>query len=109
MRSRAINSLLHLAYGAFLSNLTRKRTLAMKDTQAQLHYMRSLCRKGVTGLKKAVHVKKIIAEHQALKKVRSMQAVIEAFRRVRQRERVADWILSTKLIKRREKAMRGWL
>ena len=83
MRSRAINSLLHLAYGAFLSNLTRKRTFAMKDTQAQLHYMRALCRKGVTGMKKAVHVKKIIGDHLALKKVRIMQAVVEAFRRVR--------------------------
>jgi hypothetical protein len=60
MRSRAINSLLHQAYGAFLSNLTRKRTLAMKETQGQLHYMRVLCKKGVTGLEKAIQVKKMI-------------------------------------------------
>jgi hypothetical protein len=34
-------------------------------------------------MKKAVHVKKIIGDHLALKKVRIMQAVVEAFRRVR--------------------------
>jgi hypothetical protein len=83
MRSRAIKTLLHLAYGAFLSNLNRKRSLAMKETQAQLHYMRTLCRKGVSGMNKAVHVKKIIAEQLALKKVRIMMSVVEAFRRVR--------------------------
>ena len=61
MRSRAIKSLLHQAYGAFLRNLTRKRTLAMKETQGQLHHMRALCKKGVTAMKKAVDLKKMIS------------------------------------------------
>jgi predicted transcriptional regulator YheO len=60
MRSRAINCLLHKTYGAFLANLTRKRNLALKETQGELHYMRALCKKGVFALKKVVQTKKLI-------------------------------------------------